>query len=303
MSRIALGMLPAFVEAARAENLRAAAEVLSLTHSAVSQQISALEERLGYPLFERRGKRLVLNDAGKTLLRHVEPALAQIRQGIQAASTVAAGTTQTLRLTMLPSFAQRWFVPRMGSWQKKYPDITLEIETSLNLIDLQREGFHAGIRTGEGPWPGLVAQRLYDGRTHIVALGSPEAVARMPAVTPAEVARQPLLGSADLWLRWFATAGLQVPVTVAATFHDISLMLMAAEQGLGLALARDLLAADAIRDGKLLKLCDISFVHENAYPHRLVYPPALAEWPPLQALIAWLHDEFAASSHEICPEV
>ena len=55
---------------------------------------------------------------------------------------------------MLPSFAQRWFLPRLGLWRERHPDIPIEIEASLNLIDLQRDGFHAAIRTGRGPVAG-----------------------------------------------------------------------------------------------------------------------------------------------------
>ena len=82
MTRIALNALPTFVAVAQTQNLRAAAEQLSLTHSAVSQQIGALEERLGFKLFDRRGRRVVLNAAGEALLGNVAPALQRIQEGV-----------------------------------------------------------------------------------------------------------------------------------------------------------------------------------------------------------------------------
>src|SRR6185369_7054210 len=158
MSRLPLHHLPAFLAVAKLQNLRAAAQTLHLTHSAVSQQIRGLEEQLGFELFERRGRRIVINPAGEALLRSVEPALAQLDDGAQAAAAAAAGTQQRLRVTTLPSFAQRWLLPRIGRWRARYPDMALEIDTSHQIVDLQREGFHIGIRQGRGPWPGLLAQ-------------------------------------------------------------------------------------------------------------------------------------------------
>jgi len=183
MSRITLNALPTFVAVARHQNLRVAAESLHLTHSAVSQQIAGLEERLGFQLFDRRGRRVVLNAAGEALLRDVAPALARIHEGVQAATVAAGSKEQALRVTMIPSFAQRWFLPRMASWRAENPGIQIEIDASPEVKDLQREGYHAALRTGEGQWPGLIAERLYDGPTPYVAVGSPALAARV-AVKP-----------------------------------------------------------------------------------------------------------------------
>src|SRR5678815_5850735 len=106
MARLPLNTLVTFRAVAEMENLRAAADVLHLTHSAVSQQIGVLEEQLGFDLFERRGRRVVLNPAGQALLRSVQGALAQLDDGVQAASAAASGEAQRLRITVLPSFAQ-----------------------------------------------------------------------------------------------------------------------------------------------------------------------------------------------------
>src|ERR1700741_1949545 len=155
MPRLPLNTLPAFRAAARLANLRAAATALNLTHSAVSQQIHVLEEQLGFTVFERRGRRIVLNAAGKSLLASVESALSTLDDGMQAAAAAAAGTGHMLRVTVLPSFAQRWLLPRMARWRARHPDITLEIDASQNVVELQREGFHAAVRSGRGKWAGL----------------------------------------------------------------------------------------------------------------------------------------------------
>jgi LysR family transcriptional regulator, glycine cleavage system transcriptional activator len=162
MARLPLHTLPAFRAVAQLQNLRAAAETLHLTHSAVSQQIRGLEEQLGFDLFERRGRRVVLNPAGEALLRSVEPALAQLDDGVQAAAAAASGSAQRLRVTAIPSFAQRWLLPRIGRWRERHPNLALEIDASQQLMDLQRDGFHAALRQGRGPWPGLDAELLFD---------------------------------------------------------------------------------------------------------------------------------------------
>jgi LysR family glycine cleavage system transcriptional activator len=295
MARIQLNFLPTFVAVAKLENLRAAAESLHLTHSAVSQQISEIESRLGFALFDRRGRRIHLNAAGQALLRHAAAALAQVDDGVQAAAAAAAGAVQGLRVTMLPSFAQRWFLPRLGLWRAQHPDIAIEIDASFDMIDLQRDGFHAAIRTGPGPWPGLVQERLYDSPTPFVAVAAPHIAQRVNTGKLADMAREPLLGDTEVWERWFTAAGVRTRVTPVASFNDVGLMLQATEQGLGLAVVRELLAADALRDGRLARLFDVSVLLEGVRAYSLVYPPALKEWPPLIALRGWLRAEFDLS--------
>src|SRR5262245_11349422 len=174
MARLPLNTLAAFRAVAEVQNLRAAADTLHLTHSAVSQQIRGLEEHLGFDLFERRGRRVVLNAAGQALLRSVQGALAQLEDGVQAAAAAATGTAQRLRVTVLPSFAQRWLLPRIGRWRARYPDLALEIDASITPVDLIREGIHAAVRQGKGPWAGLASERLFE-QPPMIVVGSPSA--------------------------------------------------------------------------------------------------------------------------------
>lgn len=291
--RLPIHVLPTFCTVARQPNLRAAAEALHLTHSAISQQIKLLEDQLGTLLFDRRGRRLVLNAAGEALLEAAEPALARIHQGAAAARAAGGLGAETLRLSSIPSFAQRWLLPRMARWRQQHPAIVLELHASQQLVDLARDGFHAAVRQGSGPWKGLQAEPLFD--SPLVAVGAPAAAERLQGRGVAALADEPLLGDAAIWSRWFALAGHSAVPRPVASFNDAGLMLQAAEQGLGITLARDLLVADALREGRLCRLSALSLVDETVQPLWLVYPPALAGSAGIVALRDWLRGELEAS--------
>lgn len=297
MARLPLQTLPAFRAVARLENLRAAGDELHLTHSAVSQQIKLLEEQLGFALFDRRGRRVALNAAGTALLRSIEPALASIEEGVRLASLASGRSEERLRITLLSSFAQRWLLPRMGRWRERHPEIGLELHTSQHLVELQREGFHAALRQGSGQWRGLEAICLTD--SAMIVVGSPQTARRLQGCSASQLAEEPLLGSHVQWQRWFSLNKVRTRVNPVASFNDAGLMLQAAEQNLGLALAREILAADALREGRLERLSPVAMRHEEGQTYWLAFPPELKEWPPLIALRQWLLDEIELSQREL----
>jgi LysR family glycine cleavage system transcriptional activator len=294
MARLPLHTLPAFRAVARLQNLRAAAEELHLTHSALSQQLKLLEEQCGLRLFDRVGRRLRINDAGRALQRAVDLALQQLDDGLRAAAATVAGQGRHVRLTLTPSFAQRWLLPRVGRWRALHPDISLELHATQQLVDLQREGFHAALRQGVGPWRGLHAERLFE--SPLIAVASPDAAERLRGKPIRALSDEPLLGDAETWHRWLALDGCRCRVRPVASFNDAGHMLQAAEQGIGIALVRELLAADALRDGKLVRLSSLALPDDETPAYWLVYPPELADWPPLQALRQWLQRELRQSA-------
>jgi LysR family glycine cleavage system transcriptional activator len=298
MRRIPLQTLPAFRAVAQLSNLRAAAEQLHLTHSAISQQMRVLEQQLGFALFDRRGRRVVLNAAGAALLGAVEPALEQIDAGVRAAALAASGTEQSLRITALPSFAQHWLLPRMTRWREQHPDIAIDLHTSQQAIDLQREGYHAALRQGKGPWRGLAGTCLIDSPLMIV-VAAPEVARRLAGGDPAALMHEPLLGEAQRWNRWFALAGQRCRIKPVAVFNDMGMLLQAAEQGLGIALGRQLVAADALRDGRLVQLSPIALADPGSDALWLLHPPELQDWPPLVALRDWLQQELLSSATQL----
>lgn len=293
MARLPLHTLPAFRAVARRQNLREAADELHLTASAISQQIALLEEQIGFRLFDRRGRRVVLNSAGATLQRAVEAALDRLDDGLRGAAAAASGEAHTLRITLLPSFAQRWLMPRMPLWRERHPGLSVELDASQRVVDLSREGFHVALRQGRGPWKGLESERLVD--SPFIVVGSPAAAERLRGAATPSLAQEPLLGDTELWERWFAMDGCTPAIRPVAVFNDAGLMLQATEQGIGIALARELYAADALRAGRLVRLSPIALPDDRADAFWMAYPPELRDWPPVVALRDWLHEQMAQS--------
>lgn len=295
MSRLPLQYLAAFRAAAATENLRAAAERLNLTHSAVSQQIRALETQLGFALFERQGRRIVLNAAGHTLRAGVERAYVELEQALQAAQALHGQTQRSLRVTVLPSFAQRWLMPRLGRWHARHPEVALELNASQAVVDLERDGYHLALRMGRGPWTGLVNEPLFE--SSFLPVAAPALAHRLIGQPVEALACESLLGDAGMWTSWFEAAGKpQRQIVPMASFNDAGLLLQAAEQGMGIALCRELLAADALLEGRLIRLAHHCWLDGEQRGYHLVYPPGLKDDPALRAFCDWLKSEIALSS-------
>ncbi len=286
--RLPLHVLPTFVIAARLENLRATAQQVHLTHGAVSQQIQLLEQAVGYPLFERRGRGVRLNAAGKEMLAAVEPALQALQQGVARARRAAA--SQTLRISVLPSFAHYWLLPRLPAFHEACADIALDIDASLTLQDLSQRGFDAAIRIGNGQWAGLQAQRIASG--DVLPVASPD-MALQWGTAFENGGDVPLLEhDVSPWRAWFNTQGRSLCGRQQALFNDAGLLIRAAEQGFGIALAKTLLVQDAIAAGRLVALaapCRLS--DDDVY---LVWPQTAGLTPSVLRLLQWLQQQLAA---------
>ena len=285
LERLPLQFLPTFIIAARLENLRAAAQQVHLTHGAVSQQIRQLEQALGYRLFERRGRGVRLNGAGRELLAAAEPALQALEQGVLRARAVDAG--QGLRISVLPSFAHYWLLPRLPAFQAAHPDIVLDIDASLAVQDLAHHGFDAAIRIGAGEWRGVQAQRIADGE--VIPVATPELAQRwQTALLQGDEALPLLEHDVTPWRAWFRARGMAESGRPLALFNDAGLLLRAAEQGFGIALVKSLLVRDMLAAGRLVALADAW--RPEGIDYYLVWPQA-NDNPAVQRLLAWLQQQ------------
>lgn len=285
LERLPLQFLPTFIIAARLENLRAAAQQVHLTHGAVSQQIRQLEQALGYRLFERRGRGVRLNGAGRELLAAAEPALQALEQGVLRARAVDAG--RGLRISVLPSFAHYWLLPRLPAFQAAHPDIVLDIDASLAVQDLAHHGFDAAIRIGAGEWRGLQARRIADGE--VIPVATPALAQRwQTALLQGDEALPLLEHDVTPWRAWFRARGMAESGRPLALFNDAGLLLRAAEQGFGIALVKSLLVKDMLAAGRLVALADAW--RPEGIDYYLVWPQA-NDNPAVQRLLAWLQQQ------------
>ena len=282
--------LRAFEAAARTRSLTRAAESLHLTHGAISHQIKSLEADFGVRLVERAGRGIRLTDEGERFASRVRAVLSDLGDAVREVTERA--NPRQLRVSVMPSFAARWLLPRIGRFLTAYPDIDLDVGASSALADFRRDNIDAAIRYGGGNYPEAVAEHLMDDVYFPVC--SPRlAGGRLPA-RPADLAHHTLLRSeAEFWQPWFAAAGLDWPEpTRGPMFNDASHVLQAAAEGQGVALARSSLIGNDLTNGVLVRPFQITLPSPHKY--FLVYPPRLANSPKLAPFRQWLFDEVAA---------
>jgi len=262
-----LGALRAFEAAARLESFSRAADEISVTHGAVSHQMRALERALGTALFLRNGRRVALTAAGRHFAERVRAALQDLAEAAQFVRRSEG--ERAVSVSMLPSFAARWLMPRLGRFMERHPGIAVNIHTSITLVDFQRDDVDLAIRFGSGHWPDLEAHKFMDEEFFPVV--SPRFNrGRLPA-QPSELGKFQLMRSNDEpWTPWFRAAGVRFKEPHSLIFTDSSLLLQAAVDGRGIALARSGIAADDLRAGKLVRLFDVALpAHGASY---LVWP-------------------------------
>jgi LysR family glycine cleavage system transcriptional activator len=292
-----LAALRAFEAAARHLSFTRAADELHVTQTAISHQIRGLEERLGVRLFRRLSRGLVLTDEAQRYLPAVRDAFARLEAA--TAELLARRTGGTLTASVVPSFAAKWLVPRLGRFRAANPDIDLRISTSQHLVDFAREDVDIGLRMGRGHYPGLRVDRLF-GETLMPVCSPALLEGKHPLRRPQDLKHHVLLHEDDEtgWRLWLELAGVEdVDVSHGLTFTDAAMSVQAAAEGQGVALARTALAAWDIAAGRLVRPFDVSMPHDIAY--YLVCPEASSERPRIAAVRAWLLAEAARYQQEL----
>lgn len=289
-----LNAVRAFEAAARHLSFTRAAEELHVTQAAVSHQIKALEEHLGFRLFRRTARALLLTDEGQILFPATRDALDGLHEAFgQFQSGDAASATGVLTVTTLPSFATRWLVPRLKQFRAQQPDIDVRLSTAMDLTDLATDGIDIGVRYGLGTWPGLQAWWLMEEDVYPVC--APALLADgAPLKKPEDLASHTLLQDVGQdWRIWLDAAG----VTLADPdrgpgFLDSAHALHAALDGQGVLLGRSVLVREELEAGRLVKPFDISI--PSAYAYWIICPKADVKRPKVRLFRDWLLAEAAA---------
>ena len=281
--------LRALEAVARTGSLTKAAEAMHVTHGAISHQLKGLEDDLGVRLIERAGRGIRLTDEGERFAGRVRAALTDIAEAVR--EITEHNNPRQFRVSVMPSFAARWLLPRIGRFLAAHPDIDLDVRASTTLADFRRDNVDAALRYGGGNYPGVASEHLLDDVYYPVC--SPRLGGGRLPTRPAEISRYLLLRSEDeFWQPWFRAAGLDwEEPTRGPTFNDASYLMQAAVDGQGIALARSSLIGNDIANGLLVRLFDIEV--PSPFRYYLVYPPRLAASPKLQRFRAWIQEEIA----------
>lgn len=291
-----LNSLRAFEAAARHQSFTRAAEELAVTPAAISHQVKALEEQLQLRLFRRLPRGLVLTEEGRALLPGVSDGFLRLADAVaRIANRDLAGR---IRVSVIPSFAARWLVPRIGDFHARYPEIDLEIDAEPRSVDLQTSDVDIGIRYGAGGYPGLLTELLL--REELFPVCSPTLLNRgLPLKELTDLRHHTLLHdiNATGWLNWQpwleGAAVTGIDLRRGLRFSDTAMIIQAAIAGHGLAIGRSGLMGKDLAAGRLVRPLPIS--RPAPYDYWMVLLPHRAEEPRLLVLRQWLTEQAAMS--------
>ncbi len=291
----ALDSLYVFAVAARHLSFTAAANELHRTQSAISHRIKALEAEIGVPLFERVPRGLELTSAGSVLANRLSEALADISRTIAELDRV--GESRRLRVTMLPSVASRWLMPRLSRFCQQHPDVHVQIVADPRILDLRAERIDLAIRFGPGRYRGFDATRLMSDR--MLPVCTPQIAQRLGEECSIEaLLALPLLhdsgaegdGSLSDWRSWLQQLGRpDLSCRGGQRFSHAGLAIEAAVLGLGVALARLSLVADHLMNGTLVS--PLPLTTPTAFAYYVVTQSGTSNQPDVALFSDWLHCE------------
>ena len=282
--------LAAFEAAARHQSFTRAANELALTQSAVCRQIASLESFVGVKLFRRSRRGILLTEAGASYGQSVRARLEEVERDTLALMA-KGGAESSLELGVVPTFATRWLMPRLPTFQRVHPGITLHLTPHVRPFLFEETALDGALHAGYAGWPGTRSSLLL--REHLIAVGSPRLVARGQRLRPADLAEYPLLQISTrpyAWRRWFESVGLRVERDLAGPRMELfSMLAEAAVQGLGIALVPSFLVQDELQRSDLVQLTSHSQLSDRAY--YLIYPEGKALDPTLGAFRSWVEEE------------
>jgi LysR family glycine cleavage system transcriptional activator len=288
-----LNALRSFDAAARHRSFTRAAVELCVTQGAVSHQVKALEVELGLQLFKRERSGLVITEAGRDYLAVVRDVFDRLELGTDR--LLQRQRSGTITVSTSPDFAAKWLVSRLGRFAEAYPEIELKLAALMHRVDFAQEDVDLAIRHGDGQWPELDTVNL--SAEELFPVCSPSLMTSRGGLNkPEDVLRFPLLHLDDRhdWSRWLEAAGapgegllLHGPI-----LNHASMLIDAAIEGQGMALARTILAASDLIAGRLVRPFQAAIPLRNTY--WIVCPKATRALPKIAAFREWLLEEVAA---------
>ena len=293
-----LNGLRAFEVVARHLSFVKAAEELGVTPAAVSLQVKTLEDYLGLELFKRANRALFLTGAGELMLPEVREGFDLVASGLSRARTQRV--RQHLVVSITPSIAAKWLMPRLERFNTQHPAIDIRLHTSMRFVDFSREDVDIAVRYGNGNWPGLEVIPLMD--EAIFPVCSPKllegehplrSIGDMRYHTLIHDDTMPEGSGCPHWTVWLQAAGApEIDATPGLHVNASMLAIQAALDGQGVALGRSVLVHDDLAMRRLVKPFDLTF--PLRYSYYIVHPRKPQAEAAVQAFKEWLHAEAAA---------
>lgn len=279
-------------------SFKEAAESLHLTQSALSHRIRKLELELGFPLFVRKTRKIALTAEGERLYRQVSRHFAAVNHEIDDIRHQAL--SGMLEVGSTPTFAQHWLVPRLRHFYLRHPELGLSLRSKGSRVDFALNPADIWIDYGDGHYPGLVSQKLFDevlmpvcSPAYEVELGlrdAPERLAHSLLLHDTE-SIQPSDPQSE-WRGWLASSGVETGLCrhhYSFTHYDAAII--GACSGLGVAMGRYQLARALVASGQLVFPFDHS--HHQGLGYYVVTRKDVAEHPRVRAFVDWLLFEVA----------
>lgn len=292
-----LNALRAFEVAARQGSFAHAAAELNVTPAAVSHQVKRLEDYLGVRLFRRLARGLALTEPGERMLPEVNAGFQRLRSG--AAAVRAPGSGRVVTVSIAPSLASRWLIPRIQHFRDQYPGFELRIDARAELVDLRRDDVDVALRYGPGGYEDMQVEELP--AQSVFPVCSPHLVEREPGLeTLADLHEHTFLHvewrhTTQLvpdWRSWLDAVGAPpVESESGPRFSQQNMAVDAAAAGQGVALANELLVADDLASGRLVRPLAESIPQEFRY--FLVCLPESTDTARVRAFSEWVFRELA----------
>lgn len=282
-----IAALAAFESAARHQSFTRAAGEQSVTQSAICRQIATLEEFLGVKLFRRTKRGILRTEAGTSYSQKIARHLDELERETLALMA-RGGSGGTLELGVMPTFGNRWLLPRLAEFQRAQGGVVVNLAPCTRPFLFDESPLDAVIYAGESRWPGSEAHFLMREPMSVVA--RPEMIAPQRSVKPSMLKRYPLLQLTTrpyAWRQWFSSLGIEVEDDmVGQRFELYSMLTEAAIHGLGVALIPRFLIEEELDSGRLIEVVRHTYVSDLSY--YLIHPEDRSEHPPLKAFREWI---------------
>jgi len=277
-----LASLRAFEAAARCQSFSKASRELNVTHAAIAHHVRSLEAEFCEKLVVRQGRGIAVTPTGQQLAKSLRSGFSIIANGVDELRSQSEG--RALNITVTPAFAANWLMPRIGEFWAKHPEISLNINPSIGLVDIRNDEFDMAIRFGNGGWPNVSSELLTDGNFWVVS--HPDLVKGRTVTCLSDVVDLPWLLESHMAERKaiIEREGIDFENIKLTLLNTNGLVLSAVSAGLGVSVHPKSLVEREVAAGELIKICELS--QENLGYYMVTVPDRQPN--SLRAFRSWL---------------